>query len=62
MKSVWVDIHRRSVGDAERKEDTSVVLEWPKAIKVTAATFNPSKNIIPVQPMSPPMGKLFYFK
>lgn len=60
--SVWREIRQKSLGKEERIENTWPKFEFPRAIKVTAKTFNPSNNIILVQPMAPPTGKLFFFK
>ena len=58
----------RGVGDLQKKED-EVTKKWPeywdvtwpdlpKAIKVQPKTI--SQDLVDVQPMSPPIGKVFY--
>ena len=56
----------RGVGDLQKKED-EVTKTWPwnvtwpdfpKAMKVQPKTF--SQDLVDVQPMSPPIGKVFY--
>ena len=60
--SIWADMHRRSNGVQERKENKVKVwddeITWPQILKVYGKTI--ANNIVPVQPMSPPIGKLFY--
>ena len=57
----------RGVGDPQKKEDE--VIKWPKywdvtwpdlpkAMKVQPKTI--SQDLVDVQPMSPPTGKVFY--
>ena len=57
----------RGVGDLQKKEDE--VIKWPKywdvtwpdlpkAMKVQPKTI--SQDLVDVQPMSPPTGKVFY--
>ena len=57
----------RGVGDLQKKEDE--VIKWPKywdvtwpdlpkAMKVQPKTI--SQDLVDVQPMSPPIGKVFY--
>lgn len=58
----------RGVGDLQKKED-EVTKKWPeywdvtwpdlpKAVKVQPKTI--SQDLVDVQPMSPPIGKVFY--
>ena len=71
--SVWSDMMDRGVGDLQKKEDE--VTKWPeywdvseyrdviwpdlpKAVKVQSKTI--SQDLVDVQPMSPPIGKVFY--
>ena len=61
--SVWSDMMDRGVGDLQKKEDEVTKwpdwdLEFPKAVKVQPKTF--SQDLVDVQPMSPPIGKVFY--
>lgn len=60
--SIWADMHRRSNGVQERKENKvkewDDEITWPQILKVYGKTI--SNNIVSVQPMSPPIGKLFY--
>ena len=64
--SVWSDMMDRGVGEIQKKED-EVAKEWqwnvmwpdlPKAVKVQPKTI--SQDLVDVQPMSPPIGKVFY--
>ena len=66
--SVWSDMMDRGVGDLQKKED-EVTKKWPeywdvtwpdlpKAMKVQPKTI--SQDLVDVQPMSPPTGKVFY--
>lgn len=59
--SVWGDIHRRANGLQERKEDK--IKPWDEFdLPIIRKVFSKviSSNIVPVQPMSEPTGKLFY--
>lgn len=60
--SVWGDVRRRADGKAIRKEDKFVEPDFtfPIVRKVFAQTI--SSDLIPVQPMAPPTGHLFWFK
>ena len=59
--STWGDICRRAEGELQRKEDLYKELEidFPIVKKVFPKIH--AHDIVPVQPMSPPIGKLFYF-
>ena len=60
--SIWADMHRRSNGVQERKENKvkewDDEITWPQILKVYGKTI--ANNVVPVQSMSPPIGKLFY--
>lgn len=55
--SVWADIRRKSLGQEKRIEDKNNELVWPRVVKVQAQTI--AADLIPVQPMAPPMGITF---
>ena len=60
--SIWADIYKRSIGVQKRKEDKVKPWEefdFPIIQKVYSKII--SSNIVPVQPLSEPTGKLFYF-
>lgn len=60
--SIWADIYRRSIGVQKRKEDEITAWSddiWPQMAKIYSKII--SSNVVSVQPMSEPTGKLFYF-
>ena len=57
--SVWRDIREKSLGHEKRVEDTWNKDLWPEVSKVFSKTI--AHDLVPVQPMAPPTGGLFYF-
>lgn len=61
--SIWADMHRRSNGVQERKENKVKVwddeITWPQVTKIYGKII--ASNIVSAQPMSEPIGELFYF-
>ena len=59
--SIWSDLQDRSAGRITRSEDLyrEPEIDFPIVKKVFPKIH--AHDIVPVQPMSPPIGKLFYF-